>query len=295
MNWLRYISSHRLIAKQLLFFCGLGCSVGSSALAESFDPQQIHYTALILDSAHFADAAKEGNRAVEASARAQLDGKMTLQAAASYIFSSYYVKNTDGVSEACTQQGISVSSYTRRFTELHASLLLISSKYVDLRQIPENVKIRIYNAARTELIAFAKMKNTTLSGACKEIQIHGYEMAEHATFANIMPISYRDLTTEPPQKPPKDPSLAYIERIARLLRFHIHFVIPADLQGNPASIYQVDLAPVGLIRDIKVIQASPLVGFDQAMIDAIRASEPFPKRDDGVAPQQITFTWRPKE
>jgi TonB family protein len=230
-----------------------------------------------------------------AAAPATATRKLRPQEEAAVTFSLYYIKHTDALSEACAQQGISISSYTRRFIELHAPLLVIASKYVDLRELPDEAKIRMYEAARSMLASLAKRKDTDFSGACREVQLHGYEMAEHSTLANALPAVYRELTAEPAPPVPKDPNQEYIQRVSRLLRFHMRFEVPTDLQGNPSSAYQVELAPVGLVRDIKVIQASPLAGFDQAVINAIRAIEPFPKRYDGRVPPRITFTWRPKE
>src|SRR5450830_836782 len=124
MNCSRDIAPCRLlrgVVKSLLLLGGLSMSVMPSAMAATPDSRQIRDAAPTRDSAQPTVAAREENSAAEATAGAQLAGKLTPQAAAAYMFSSFYVKNTDGISDACAQQGISVSSFTRRFIELHAS------------------------------------------------------------------------------------------------------------------------------------------------------------------------------
>lgn len=217
--------------------------------------------------------------------------KLPSQREAAYAFAGYYIENTDALSEVCAQQAVSVAPYTRRFVELNASLLHAATLYLDLRQMPTEVQMRISQSVRRILSSLAQQRNTDLAGVCRDFQLRGNELAEHASFARLMPGYYRALTAPVPTPAPPDPVQAYRQRIARLLRMHIHFDVPAELRDNPSGTYQVDLAPVGLVRQIKVLEPSPLAGFDEAVIKAIRAVEPFPKGEDGQVPPSVVFTW----
>ncbi len=240
---------------------------------------------------------RQAERNAEASQTVATPAKSNPQANAALNFLAFYITNTDGLSENCAQLGVSISPYTRRFTELHASLLHTASAFFDVRQIPAHVRAKLYESARVLLGGSAQDDHRDLTDACRQLQARGSEIAEVNTFARLLPDAYRDLTTVPAPQPksPQQLQQAYARRIVRLLRTNMRFEAPEHVEGNPSGTYRMELAPVGLVRNIQVVNGSPLPGFDDAVIRAIRAAEPFPKPEEGAIPPAVVFTWYLKD
>jgi colicin import membrane protein len=57
----------------------------------------------------------------------------------------------------------------------------------------------------------------------------------------------------------------------------------------------VDLLPTGQLAGVKLLKPSGLPGFDEAVRNAIYASEPFPKDKSGNVPRQVIIDHKLKE
>ena len=85
----------------------------------------------------------------------------------------------------------------------------------------------------------------------------------------------------------------YRERLAALIRSRIVYSVP---EGTPASVYadvQVELLPTGEVVAVKVLKASGLPGYDEAVERAIRRTDPFPRKPDGTIDRTIVIRFRP--
>lgn len=86
----------------------------------------------------------------------------------------------------------------------------------------------------------------------------------------------------------------YASKIALKIRSNTVFDAP-QMAGNPAVEYSVDLFPDGTVRAIHKSKSSGVPGFDEAVADAIKRSEPFPPDTDGKVPDSFHVVHRPKD
>jgi TolA protein len=69
---------------------------------------------------------------------------------------------------------------------------------------------------------------------------------------------------------------------------------PATVEGNPAVIIQVDLAPDGKILNITTLKSSGYRSWDAAVLTALDRAESLPKDANGRIPQRtIKLTFKP--
>lgn len=91
-----------------------------------------------------------------------------------------------------------------------------------------------------------------------------------------------------------DPS--YAAKVAAKIKSNTAFVVPADLQGNPAVEYDVQLFPDGSLRGApRKVKSSGIPAFDEAVRRAIELSAPFPADKSGSMPSGFPVIHRPKE
>lgn len=100
-------------------------------------------------------------------------------------------------------------------------------------------------------------------------------------------------TAEKSQGPRGNPD--YANKLRAKIRSNTIFDVPADLSGNPAVEYTVELFPDGTVRSIRNGKSSGVPGFDEAVKQAITKSQPFPPDKDGKVPGSFTFTHKPKD
>ncbi|TWC62386.1 cell envelope integrity protein TolA [Herbaspirillum sp. SJZ099] len=100
-------------------------------------------------------------------------------------------------------------------------------------------------------------------------------------------------TAEKSQGPKGTPD--YANKLRAKIRSNTIFDVPANLSGNPAGEYTVELFPDGTVRSVRTIKASGLPGFDDAVRQAVMKSQPFPADKDGKVPSSFTFTHYPKD
>lgn len=93
---------------------------------------------------------------------------------------------------------------------------------------------------------------------------------------------------------PRGPS-DYGKKLGARIRSNTIFDVPGELSANPAVEYTVDLLPDGTVRSIRKIRTSGIPGFDEAVLQAINKSQPFPPDKDGRVPNSFTFTHLPKD
>jgi colicin import membrane protein len=85
-----------------------------------------------------------------------------------------------------------------------------------------------------------------------------------------------------------DPS--YAAKIGAKIRSNTAFVVPGNLDGNPAVEYAIELLPDGTLRTRpRMLKPSGVPGFDEAVLNAIKKSEPFPKDSTGKVPPSINL------
>jgi len=87
----------------------------------------------------------------------------------------------------------------------------------------------------------------------------------------------------------------YSRKLAARIRNNTIFDVPGELSANPAVEYTVELLPDGSVRSITKRRTSGIPGFDEAVLQAIKKSEPFPPDKDGRVPPSFTFTHLPKD
>jgi len=91
-----------------------------------------------------------------------------------------------------------------------------------------------------------------------------------------------------------DPS--YAGKVAAKIKANTSFGVPADLQGNPAVEYDVQLFPDGSLRGApRKVKSSGIPAFDEAVRRAIDLSAPFPADKTGTVPSAFQVIQRPKE
>jgi colicin import membrane protein len=88
----------------------------------------------------------------------------------------------------------------------------------------------------------------------------------------------------------------YLARVGAKIRSNTIFSVPDSLVGNPAVEYAVDLLPDGSIRGpVRKLKSSGVPGFDEAVLNAIEKSQPFPPDKSGKVPSGFNVIHRPKD
>lgn len=69
-----------------------------------------------------------------------------------------------------------------------------------------------------------------------------------------------------------------------------------SINGNPATVVKVDLAPDGAILSTSILNSSGNAGWDRAVLLALTRAESLPKDDNGKIPQrEVKLTFKPKD
>ena len=90
-------------------------------------------------------------------------------------------------------------------------------------------------------------------------------------------------------------SLGYADKVRNKIKPFIVFD-PATLQGNPAAVILVDLAPDGTILNTTTVKSSGSRLWDAAVLTALDNAKTFPKDDNGQIPmRQMRLTFKPKD
>jgi colicin import membrane protein len=88
----------------------------------------------------------------------------------------------------------------------------------------------------------------------------------------------------------------YLGKVGARIRSNTIFNVPDNLATNPAVEYAVELLPDGSIRQpIRKIKPSGVPGFDEAVLNAIEKSQPFPADRSGKVPSGFNVVHRPKD
>ncbi|MDM0045836.1 cell envelope integrity protein TolA [Variovorax dokdonensis] len=91
------------------------------------------------------------------------------------------------------------------------------------------------------------------------------------------------------------PSGSYGARIASAVRPNITYPDADTVRGNPATEFDVKLAPDGTIVDIKMVRSSGVPGWDQAAERGLRKTDKLPRDTDGRVPPAMRIALRPKD
>jgi colicin import membrane protein len=103
-------------------------------------------------------------------------------------------------------------------------------------------------------------------------------------------------TGEAPQSQGPRGNADYISRVGAKIRSNTIFSVPDNLANNPAVEYAVELLPDGSIRKpVRKIKPSGVPGFDEAVLNAIEKSQPFPADRSGKVPSGFNVVHRPKD
>jgi colicin import membrane protein len=89
------------------------------------------------------------------------------------------------------------------------------------------------------------------------------------------------------------PSSAYAERVRQKVKPNIIF--NQDIDGNPAAVVAVRMAPDGSILSTRLAKSSGNAAWDNAVLRAVTLSDPLPRDESGVAPAEIRITFWPKD
>ena len=89
---------------------------------------------------------------------------------------------------------------------------------------------------------------------------------------------------------------SYLGMVAAKIKSNTNFSVPENMVGNPAVEYTVELLPDGSIRrPIKKNKPSGVPGFDEAVLNAIEKSQPYPTDKNGSVPSSISVIHKPKD
>lgn len=89
------------------------------------------------------------------------------------------------------------------------------------------------------------------------------------------------------------PSSAYAERVRQRVKPNIIF--DEDINGNPAAVVAVRMAPDGSVLSMRIAKSSGNAAWDNAVLRAVSRSDPLPRDENGVAPSEIRITFWPKD
>ncbi len=89
------------------------------------------------------------------------------------------------------------------------------------------------------------------------------------------------------------PSSAYAERVRQRVKPNIIF--NEDINGNPAAVVAVRMAPDGSILSSRLARSSGNAAWDNAVLRAVSLSDPLPRDEGGTAPPEIRITFWPKD
>ena len=82
-----------------------------------------------------------------------------------------------------------------------------------------------------------------------------------------------------------------IKKVKPLIVFN-----PESINGNPAAVILVNLAPDGAILSTSIQSSSGNAGWDRAVLLALTRAESLPKDDNGKIPQrEVKLTFKPKD
>ncbi|ABF09549.1 cell envelope integrity protein TolA [Cupriavidus metallidurans] len=88
-------------------------------------------------------------------------------------------------------------------------------------------------------------------------------------------------------------SPGYADRVRRRVKPNIIF--GGDVEGNPAAVVSVSLAPDGSLLSARLTRSSGNSDWDNAVLRAVQRSDPLPRDEDGKAPANFTITFKPKD
>ena len=89
------------------------------------------------------------------------------------------------------------------------------------------------------------------------------------------------------------PSSGYAGRIRARIKPNIVFT--EDISGNPTAEVEVRTSPDGTITSRKLVKASGLPAWDEAVLKAIDKTETLPRDVDGRVPTPLVISFRPKD
>ena len=87
----------------------------------------------------------------------------------------------------------------------------------------------------------------------------------------------------------------YAGRVAAAIRSNTTFQIPTDLEGNPRSIFLVQLRPDCSLISVRLRRSSGTPAWDQAAERGIQRTDPFPKPADGSCQGEIEISRGPRD
>lgn len=94
--------------------------------------------------------------------------------------------------------------------------------------------------------------------------------------------------------PPPAEAGGYAGRIAAALRQNMVYASPEEITGNPAAVFDLELAPDGTIASVAFVQSSGWPDWDEAARRGILKTERLPRDIDGKVPARLRLTLRPK-
>ena len=96
-----------------------------------------------------------------------------------------------------------------------------------------------------------------------------------------------------PTSGPADPG--YGARAAAAIRRNIVFQMPADLEGNPRAVFQVQLRPDCGLAGVRLRRSSGVPSWDQAAERGIQRTDPFPRPADGICKSELEVSLVPRD
>ena len=116
-----------------------------------------------------------------------------------------------------------------------------------------------------------------------------------------IPIDFELDGPTPPKPKPKTSKLSivdsrpYHQKLIDRIKSNTVYKAPEIDAGNDPVIYEIRLASSGSIEEVKKKKSSKIPGFDEAVLEAIRSSQPFPKNENGEVPRMVEVAHFPFE
>lgn len=92
-----------------------------------------------------------------------------------------------------------------------------------------------------------------------------------------------------------DLDASYSAKVAALVRSNTMLDTSNKIIENDPVIFEVNLNKKGFIKSLKKTKSSKVVGFDDAISDAIERSQPYPKDSNGIIPRMFVLQHYPMD
>jgi len=112
------------------------------------------------------------------------------------MFMGYYLTNHRTRSDYCNKLGINISTFTKRFDELHQNEITLSKQHVfkrasEIEKLYKVAKPGLEKFVQQDMADMSAAYSVTTTGVCKLIEQNGIAFAEHMIISKIQSSVYK--------------------------------------------------------------------------------------------------------